>query len=155
MTKEEKLVVINSLAEQIKAYPHFYVADIEALNAEQTAALRRQRDMGRQSGLAQLGGDGRRDDRGAVAVAGVVLHDEHRAHTALLAAHHGAEIGVVYVAASDIRIHKVHTPPQEVPEGYVLRSLPLSHAAAGFIRRSAVNSVLSRPVYPMRAAAAV
>ena len=41
MTKEEKLVVINSLAEQLQAYPHFYVADIEALNAEQTAALRR------------------------------------------------------------------------------------------------------------------
>ena len=35
MTKEEKLVVINSLAEQLQAYPHFYVADIEALNAEQ------------------------------------------------------------------------------------------------------------------------
>ena len=41
MTKEEKLVVIDSLAEQLQAYPHFYVADIEALNAEQTAALRR------------------------------------------------------------------------------------------------------------------
>ena len=41
MTKEEKLVVINSLAEQLQTYPHFYVADIEALNAEQTAALRR------------------------------------------------------------------------------------------------------------------
>ena len=32
MTKEEKLVVINSLAEQLQAYPHFYIADIEALN---------------------------------------------------------------------------------------------------------------------------
>ena len=41
MTKEEKLVVINSLTEQLQAYPHFYIADIEALNAEQTAALRR------------------------------------------------------------------------------------------------------------------
>ena len=40
MTKEEKLV-INSLTEQLQAYPHFYIADIEALNAEQTAALRR------------------------------------------------------------------------------------------------------------------
>ena len=99
----------------------------------QAAALRRQGDMSRQLGLPQLGGDGRRDDRGAVAVAGVVLHDQHRTHAPLLAAHHGAEIGVVYVAASDIRIHKVHTPPQEVPEGYVLRSLPLSHAAAEFI----------------------
>ena len=41
MTKEEKLVVIDSLAEQLQAYPHFYIADIESLNAEQTAALRR------------------------------------------------------------------------------------------------------------------
>ncbi|MEG0807248.1 MAG: 50S ribosomal protein L10 [Alistipes sp.] len=41
MTKEEKQVIINSLAEQLQAYPHFYITDIEALNAEQTAALRR------------------------------------------------------------------------------------------------------------------
>ncbi len=41
MTKEEKLVVINNLAEQLEAYPHFYITDIAALNAEQTAALRR------------------------------------------------------------------------------------------------------------------
>ncbi len=41
MTKEEKLVVINSLAEQLNAYPHFYITNIEALNAEQTATLRR------------------------------------------------------------------------------------------------------------------
>jgi len=41
MTKEEKLVVIDSLAEQLRAYPHFYITDIEALNAEQTASLRR------------------------------------------------------------------------------------------------------------------
>ncbi len=41
MTKEEKLVVINNLAEQLTAYPHFYVTNIEALNAEQTAKLRR------------------------------------------------------------------------------------------------------------------
>ena len=31
MTKEEKLVVIDSLAEQLQAYPHFYIADIVAL----------------------------------------------------------------------------------------------------------------------------
>ena len=41
MTKEEKLVVINSIAEQLKAHPHFYITNIEALNAEQTASLRR------------------------------------------------------------------------------------------------------------------
>lgn len=36
MTKEEKLVVINAIAEQLQAYPHFYIADIAALDAEQT-----------------------------------------------------------------------------------------------------------------------
>lgn len=41
MTKEEKLVIINTIAEQLQAYPHFYITDIEALDAEQTAALRR------------------------------------------------------------------------------------------------------------------
>ena len=39
MTKEEKAVVINNLAEQLNEYPHFYLTDIETLNAEQTAAL--------------------------------------------------------------------------------------------------------------------
>lgn len=34
MTKEEKLVVIDSLAEQLNEYPHFYITNIEALNAE-------------------------------------------------------------------------------------------------------------------------
>ena len=41
MTKEEKLVVITAFAEQLNAYPHFYITNIEALNAEQTATLRR------------------------------------------------------------------------------------------------------------------
>ncbi len=41
MTKEEKAVVIDNLAAQLNEYPHFYITDIEALNAEQTAALRR------------------------------------------------------------------------------------------------------------------
>ena len=34
MTKEEKKAVIDGLAEQLNAYPHFYIADIESLNAE-------------------------------------------------------------------------------------------------------------------------
>ncbi len=41
MTKEEKLVVIDNLAAQLTEYPHFYITNIEALNAEQTATLRR------------------------------------------------------------------------------------------------------------------
>ncbi len=41
MTREEKKQIIEGLTEQLNRYPNFYVADIEALNAEQTAALRR------------------------------------------------------------------------------------------------------------------
>ncbi len=41
MTREEKTTIINSLAEQLKVYPHFYITDISELNAEQTAKLRR------------------------------------------------------------------------------------------------------------------
>ncbi len=41
MTREEKAVVIDTIAAQLAEYPHFYVTDIEALNAEQTASLRR------------------------------------------------------------------------------------------------------------------
>ena len=32
MTREEKLAVINGLAEQLNAYPHFYITNIEALH---------------------------------------------------------------------------------------------------------------------------
>ena len=42
MTREEKKQVIETLAAYLNEYPHFYVADIEALNAAQTAKLRRQ-----------------------------------------------------------------------------------------------------------------
>ena len=41
MTREEKTKVIEMLAAELNQYPHFYVTDIEALNAEQTANLRR------------------------------------------------------------------------------------------------------------------
>ena len=41
MTKEQKALVIDNIAAQLNEYPHFYVTDIEALNAEQTATLRR------------------------------------------------------------------------------------------------------------------
>ena len=37
MTREEKMAVIDGLAEQLNQYPHFYITNIEALNAEQTA----------------------------------------------------------------------------------------------------------------------
>ena len=41
MTKEQKAVVIDNLVAQLGEYPHFYITDIEALNAAQTATLRR------------------------------------------------------------------------------------------------------------------
>ena len=41
MTKNEKQTVINGLAEQLQQYAGFYLTDISALNAEQTASLRR------------------------------------------------------------------------------------------------------------------
>ncbi|MFI3264569.1 MAG: 50S ribosomal protein L10 [Rikenellaceae bacterium] len=41
MTKQEKTGLIDALAAQLNEYPHFYITNIEALNAEQTAALRR------------------------------------------------------------------------------------------------------------------
>ena len=41
MTREEKTVIINSLADKLREYPHFYLTDTSELNAEQTAALRR------------------------------------------------------------------------------------------------------------------
>lgn len=41
MTREEKNQVIDSLAQQITDSKHFYLTDIEALNAEDTSSLRR------------------------------------------------------------------------------------------------------------------
>ncbi|MDP4184879.1 MAG: 50S ribosomal protein L10 [Bacteroidota bacterium] len=41
MKKSEKEAIINSLTEQINSTSHFYLADIEALDAENTSALRR------------------------------------------------------------------------------------------------------------------
>lgn len=42
MNREEKRQIIESLAAKLNEYPHFYITDIADLNAEQTAALRRQ-----------------------------------------------------------------------------------------------------------------
>jgi len=41
MTREEKAAIIDSLAEKLNSFPHFYIADISNLNAEKTADLRR------------------------------------------------------------------------------------------------------------------
>ena len=41
MRREEKKVIIDSLAEKLQQYPNFYVTDTTGLNAEKTAKLRR------------------------------------------------------------------------------------------------------------------
>ena len=41
MKREEKSIIINSLAEKLQQFPHFYVTNTEGLDAEQTATLRR------------------------------------------------------------------------------------------------------------------
>jgi large subunit ribosomal protein L10 len=41
MKSSEKKVIINNLQEQVDSYDHFYLTDIEGLNAEDTSALRR------------------------------------------------------------------------------------------------------------------
>ncbi len=42
MKKEDKGIIIGQLTEILKEYPHFYLTDIEALNAEKTSQLRRE-----------------------------------------------------------------------------------------------------------------
>ena len=104
--------------------------------------------MCRQLGLPGLGSDGRRDHSGAVAVSGVVLDDQNRPDAALLAAHHRGEIGIVNIAALDTCIHKVHTPPKEVPvtEGPSVRPLSFSHAGTEFILCQSRKFRRPRPV---------
>lgn len=41
MRKEDKNTLIQSIAETVKAFPHFYVVNVEGLNAETTSNLRR------------------------------------------------------------------------------------------------------------------
>lgn len=42
MKKEDKGRIINELTEQLKQYPHVYLTDIEALNADKTSKLRKE-----------------------------------------------------------------------------------------------------------------
>ena len=42
MKKEQKVLIIDNLAAQLKATPDFYVVNIEGLNAEKTSRLRRE-----------------------------------------------------------------------------------------------------------------
>ena len=60
----------------------------------QTVLPGSQFNVGGQSGFPRLGGDGRRNDRGAVPVSGVVLNDQNRSHATLLTANHWAQVCV-------------------------------------------------------------
>ena len=42
MRKEDKTAIIAQLGELLKQYPHFYLVDVEGLDATRTSALRRQ-----------------------------------------------------------------------------------------------------------------
>ena len=55
-------------------------------------------DVRGQAGLAHPGGNGGGNNRRAVAVADVVLDDQHRAQTSLLGTDNRAEISVEYIA---------------------------------------------------------
>ncbi|HNU48680.1 MAG TPA: 50S ribosomal protein L10 [Bacteroidia bacterium] len=41
MTREEKNIEIDSLAQQLSEFPNFYITNIESLNSEKTSKLRR------------------------------------------------------------------------------------------------------------------
>lgn len=68
--------------------------------------------------LAGLRRDRGGDHRRAVAVAGVVLNDEHGAHTALLAADHRTEVGIIDISASNW-MHSFHLRWNICPGRYV------------------------------------
>lgn len=42
MKKEDKVLVIDSLVEQLNQYPHFYLVDMSSMNSEITSKLRRE-----------------------------------------------------------------------------------------------------------------
>lgn len=41
MKKEDKVIIIEKLGEQLKEHAHFYLVDVTGMNAEATSALRR------------------------------------------------------------------------------------------------------------------
>ena len=54
-------------------------------------------DMGRKSGFSRLAGYSRGNHRRRMAVSRIILHDQDRPGTSLLAAHHRRQIGIKYV----------------------------------------------------------
>ena len=67
-------------------------------------------EVGRQPGFARLTGDRRRNDRRRMAIAHIILDNQHRAGASLLTAHHRTQIGIKNIASSHVRIHPFHTP---------------------------------------------
>ena len=61
-------------------------------------------DMRRQLCLVYPACDRRRDHRGGIFVPRVVLHHKNGAHAALLAPHHGREVGIVKFSSFNVHI---------------------------------------------------
>ncbi|MPN61993.1 hypothetical protein SDC9_209739 [bioreactor metagenome] len=97
-----------------------------------------------QFGFVYLRGNGRRYDGRTEPVASIVLNDKHRAHAALLAPDNGAQVGIIYVASFDVRIHKVHTPPEESLRAFA-PPVSFSHATAEFILCKRIKFRMSPP----------
>ena len=72
----------------------------------QTELPGRQFNVRGQLCLPGLGGDGCRDDSRAVAVAGVILHDEYRTNAPLFTAHHWAQVSIKDISTLYAIIHK-------------------------------------------------
>ena len=75
----------------------------------QADALGVQLNMGGQPCLAGLTRYGSGNNRWAVLIAGVVLNYEHRAHTALLRAHNGAQVGIIDISTFDYTQFNSHS----------------------------------------------
>ena len=75
--------------------------------------------MGGQVGFAHSGCNRRRNNRGAVPIANVVLYDQHRTKPSLLGSDHGTQIRIVNISAFDTHSHH--------------HSFTFSHAARGSV----------------------
>ena len=71
--------------------------------------LRIELDVGRQSRLAGLARYRSGNNRWAVFIAGVVLNDQNGSHPALLRAHNGAQVGIIYISALDYTQFNSHS----------------------------------------------
>ena len=77
--------------------------------ARQPYTLRIKLNVGRQSRLAGLARYRSSNNRWAVFIAGVVLNDQNGSHPALLRAHNGAQVGIIYISALDYTQFNSHS----------------------------------------------